>query len=369
VRTVILRSAVSGYDNPDVAIADTGSLAAIWDTVSSSGLSIDRIEVALGSFSAPPTTATIVPTGTDAFHDPRVYETSRGTAVFLWDEETANAGMDVVRALIVPAGAAIPPPVTLDTDADLVGAGVDGQGDVVVIDTTQGAFSEHVIASGGTIGKGQSFSSGSLETGWVRSRGADMGMLVDGAGDQLFFWSPSGLRAPLHAQWRSTAGVLGGAQLLGVSDNGAFGVAPAVALNAAGDAVSVLTHHGAGPMTVRFASRLGTFGTTRLLGAADRFAEMPSVSIDGRDRTLVTWIDEPRIGSSSATQVYAEAHGTSFGAPAPFAFQHALRNVYTGDAPLASANARAASTVITYAGARTSAGINYTIGQIAFPLS
>jgi len=366
VRTEQLQTTVGGYNHPAVAIAGGGSLAAVWDTSSTNGGSIDRLEVALGTFSAPPTTATVLATGSDSFADEQAYETSTGTAVVLWDE-TGTSGAKSVRAIVVPAGASIASPVTLDAGAVLVGAGVDGKGDVIVVDAGPSpSFIEHRIAPNGMIGPAQDFTNARLALA-MREDYEAPGVLVDGAGDQLFYWTNVSKHHSLWTQWRSSAGALGSVQTLGISAAGSDEVAPTVALNAAGDAVALLTPYGAGQITVRFASRLGSFSTTRLVGAPDRSADMPSVSIDGSDRTLVTWIDYSHPGSPAAREVYAEAHGTSFGAPAPLAFGPGIGHLYLSDEPLAAAAASAAQTVVTYAGsAMTNLGLT-PIGQIAFP--
>jgi hypothetical protein len=310
----------------------------------------------------------VIPTGSDQFGSEQVYETSAGTAVVLWDEQNASGTTDSVRALITPAGASMPAPVTLDAGAELVGAGVDAKGDVIVIDAGPSSFIEHDIAADGAISAAADFTSATLATARQQALRFDMGVLLDGAGDQLFYWSKVGKHPRLSALWRSATGTLGPAQSLGDTGAGALEVAPAVALNAAGDAVAVLTSYGKGPMTVRFASRLGSFGAPRSLGATDRYVDSPSVSIDGADRTLVTWDDYPRLRGSAARQVYAEAHGTTFGAPAPLAFGSGLGHVYAGDEPLASAAPNAPQTVVTYAGSEKSTDTIYPIGQIAFPL-
>jgi hypothetical protein len=361
VRTVALQSKVPGYNAPGVAIADDGSLATVWDTYSGdSGAGPDRIEVAVGSFSLPPTRGILVPTGKDGFQSEQVYETSAGTAVFLWTETLPGGQSDSVRALIVPKGTAIPAPVTLDPGAELIGAGVDGKGEVVVIDEAAASPVEHLIAPDGTIGAAQPFSSNSLAS--APGGGTRSGVLIDGAGDQLYYSLSNG-RGPLYVQWRSAVGALGPKQLLGNTDAGIAGEPP-VAINGAGDAVAVLSANGAGPLSVRFASRLGRFAPPLPVGALKRFNVFSSVGIDGSGRSLITGIDFVKRDDNHGRAVYAEAHGTRLGAPAPLAFQPGIPNVYRGDAPLASAAPNAAQTVVTYAG-----GTSFPIGQIAFPLS
>ena len=363
VRTEQLRTAVAGYDNPSVAIADSGAFAATWDTSSSTGASIERLEIAVGSLSALPRQATVVATGDDMTQDEQAFETSLGTAVVLWDNANAS-GVNSVQAEIVPGGGGVPSPVTLDADAYLVGAGIDSTGALVVIDAGKSSLIERTIAPDGVVGSPDAFRSGSL----AKAVQANLSVLIDGAGDQLFYWATTGDHQMLRAQWRSASGVLGPVQSLGASGSGTDEGAPAFALNRSGSAVVVLTPYGPGPVGVRFATRLGAFGAMHRLGAAADNVDEPSVSIDGGGRTVVTWVGFPsgRGGGNHGRELAAEARGTTFDPPAPLAVQPGLGDAYLGDFPLAAASPDAAQTAVTYAGSQTSAGVRRSVGQIAF---
>ena len=303
VRTEQLQTAVAGYNNPSVAIADSGAFAATWDTSSSTGASIERLEIAVGRFSAPPTRATVLATGNDMTQDEKAFETSLGTAVVLWDDAGAS-GVNSVQAEIVPAGGGVPSPVTLDSDAYLVGAGIDSRGALVVIDAGQSSLIERTIAPDGVVGSPDAFHSDSL----ANAVQANLSVLIDGAGDQLFYWATTGDHQKVLAQWRSASGVLGPVQSLGTSGSGTDEGAPAFALNRSGSAAVVLTPHGPGPVGVRFAARLGAFGVTHPLGAAADNVDEPSVSIDGGGRTVVTWVEFPsgRGGGNHGRELAAE---------------------------------------------------------------
>ncbi len=363
VRTEQLRTTIGGYDNPSVAIADSGAFAATWDTSSSTGASIERLELGVGSFAAPPRRATVVATGDDMTQDEQAFETSLGTAVVLWDDAGATDG-NSVRAEIIPAGASVPSPVTIDSDAYLVGAGVDSAGALVVIDAGQSSLIERRIAPDGVVGAPHAFRSGSL----AKAVQAGLSVLIDGSGDQLFYWATTGDHQKLRAQWRSASGVLGPVQSLGTSASGPDEGAPAFALNRAGSAVAVLAPYGAGPLGVRFATRLGAFDASDRLGGATDNVDEPSVSIDGDGRTVVTWVSFPsgRGGSDHGRELAAVARGTAFDSPAPLTVQPGLGDAYLGDFPLTASSPSSAQTVVTYAGSQTSAGGLRPVGQVAF---
>jgi hypothetical protein len=359
VRTDQLHSAVGGFDAPSVAIAGNGALAVVWDTDTANFCNCDtsggspRVEVAFGTFSHPPTTATVLP-GSDA-SAVGAYETPGGSAFVLWSQG------DALDALVMPAGSSAPSaPITLDSGASLIGAGVDGAGELVVIESTRSSLVEQRIATTGSVSAPKAF-------GMLSPAGANLGALIDGAGDQLFYWSKEGSHQQLYARWRSATGVLGPQQTIGTSAEGASDFAPFVALNAAGEAVALLSPYGIGSMAVRFAAPLGSFGAPHPLGASDLYNRATSVSIDGSRRSLVTWVDSAH-ADSDEREVYAEAHGTTFGSPAPLAVQAGYSPLFLATAvPLASASPTAAQIVVTYAGWRLASKGWEPIGQIAFP--
>jgi len=363
VRTVQLQGSATGICESQVAIDDRGDLGGVWDdSCTDSNTGPGRLEFVRGSFSSPPVAATVLAVPRGQSSGEQVFETPAGTAVALWDQD--NAGGGSVRALVAAVGASIPAPVTLDDGATLVAAGVDRSGAVIVVDerNPQTTFVEHVISSVGTIGPAEPFSDAALSSA-TSTEDAVASVLVDGAGDQLLSWSwtAGNEHTQMAAQWRSAAGTLGAVQALGTTD-AVDGYTPPIAVNAAGDAVAVLDPYHAGPLTVRFASRLGAFSTIRAIGAADRIANAASVTIDGGDRTLVTWLEGTAPGATAGREVYAEAHGMTFGAPAPLAVQPGLSATAVGYAPLAAAAPAAVQTVVTYAGS-TRGG---DVGQVAY---
>jgi hypothetical protein len=360
VRTVQLAAPVAGYDNPSVAISRSGVLAATWDTSSTNGTAPTVVEMATGTFAAPPTDATQLSAAGAAVSGERAFVTPSGTAVVLWGESDGG-GPSAVRVAIVPAGTT-PTPLTLDANAGFVGAGFGAHGALIVIERSQGGLAQRTIAADGTVGPVLAFTAPAAVVAAAATSG-ELGVLVDGAGDQLYSWTPSGARQQLHAVWRSAAGSFGPEQSLGVT--AAFASdGPEVALDAAGSAVAVTASQSTGPLSVRFASRLGRFGAARRVGTAGRFADMPAVSIDGGGRTLLAWIDSPRAsrGTAASRALVAVAHGTRFSAPRHLPVQAGLGQQYLSDAPLPAAAADGTATLVTYGAAHGTRAI----GQLAF---
>lgn len=357
IRTVELATTVAGFDDPSVAISDSGVVAAAWDTNTTTGSTPDVLEMAVGTFGSPPTTATVLSAAGAAVSGARAFVTGSGTAVVIWNETDAD-GLATVRAAIVPAGGA-PVPVTLDAEESFVGAGLAGGG-LVVIEQDDGAFTQRTIAADGTVGPAAEFTAPLAVS---EAALGELDVLVDGAGDQLYSWRPPGSGRKLYAAWRSAAGVFGPVQALGATaDVGGDG--PVVALNASGHAVAVLTPRRTGPLTVRFASRLSHFGPAERVGGAGRYADMPVVSIDRANRTLLAWVDSPASarGTTKSRALVAEAHGTRFTTPRPLAVEPGLGHAYLGDAPVTAADPSGTPELVTYAGSKHSKAV----GQIAF---
>jgi hypothetical protein len=362
IRTIQLKSTTPGYDNPSVAIAESGAMAAIWDTSSTDGSTPTVLELAIGSFGLPPTTATALsPAGTEVF-DEQVYVNPRGATIALWNEQDGGGPNDLRAAIVLPG--ATPTAVTLDAGGTLVGAGLDATGALDIVEHFGSGYLTRSIRPDGSIGPAAEIAlPPSTDT-----PGANLKVLVDGAGDQLYSWaSPLGAHEQLNAIWRSAVGVVGPAQALGADLGGAGGSDGSdVALNASGRAVAVLAPNTTGPLRVRFASRLGGFSTAAKLGAAGRFADDPDVGIDGPGRTLVTWLDSPRSarGTSSSRELVAEAHGTRFTTPVLLPVQAGLGHDYEGDSGLVAADPSGTPALVTYGVAKG----ERSVGQIAFLL-
>jgi hypothetical protein len=362
VRAIALASSVPGFDDPSVAIGDSGVLAATWDTSSTSGSGADVVEVAIGTFGAPPTSGTVVsPIGATVSGE-RAFVNAAGTAFVLWNESVAGGGgLSTVRAAIVPPGGA-PRAVTIAANESLVGAGIDASGELVVIEQDNGLLTEQTISAGGTVDQGVDFTPPPAMSAAAGVAG-ELGVLVDGQGDQLYSWRPLGSHQKLNAVWRSTAGSFGPVQALGVTaDIGADRAD--VALNATGRAVAVLTPRGVGPLSVRFASRLGHFGPVERIGAAGRYADMPALSISGSNRTLLAWLDSPASarGTTRSRALVAEAHGTRFGTPTALPVGNGLGRQYLGDSPLPAADPSGKPALVTYGASNGSRAV----GQIVF---
>jgi len=366
VRTVALESAFAGYNNPSVAIGGSGTVAATWDTSSTTGSTPTVLEMAVGRFSSPPTSAVLLAPPSAQVSGEQAFVNPKGTAIVLWDEVDAG-GPPAVRAAIVPGGTATPPPptpVTVDAGATYVGAGFDGQGALLVVERRPASFAARSIASDGTIGSAADFMLPSA----ARAPGSALRVLVDAAGDQLYSWAGDpGPHQQLSVVWRSAAGALGPVQSLGADvAGGGGGGGPDVALNASGHAVAVVEPPAAGPLTVRFAARLGRFTARRSLGRPGRYADMPVVGIDGTGRTLLAWLDSPRSarGTSKSRELVAEAHGTRFTPSELLPVQAGLGHDYQGDAPLVAADPNGRAALVTYGVARGSR----SVGLLAFLL-
>jgi hypothetical protein len=360
VRTIALAAPVAGFDNPSVAISPAGVVAATWDTSSTSGSAPTVVEMATGSFSAPPTTSTQLSAAGAAVSGERAFVLPAGRAVVVWDESDAG-GPPAVRAAIVAPGAT-PSPLTLDANASFVGAGIGAHGTLIVIEHSQGGFVQRTIAADGTVGPAQAFTAPAAVLAAAAISG-ELAVLVDGAGDQLYSWTPLGAGQQLHAVWRSAAGRFTAVQSLGVTVALASD-GPDIALNAAGSAVAVTEPQSAGPLTVRFAARLGRFVSARRVGAVGRFADMPAVSIDGAGRTLLAWIDSSPAsrGTASTRALVAVADDSRFSPPQQLPVQAGLGRQYLSDAPLPAAAVDGSATLVTYAGATGTRAV----GQLAF---
>lgn len=362
VQTIQLQAAVAGYNNPSVAIGDSGALAATWDTSSTSGSTPTVLNMAAGSFSSPPAAATALTPPNAEVSGERALVNHAGTAIVLW-EEVDGSSPSTVRAAIVPAGA-MPAPVTLDTGVSFVGAGLNAAGALIVVEQSPTGFVERSIGSDGTVGPPVDFAL----PGSARVPGSALKVLVDGAGDQLYSWASSlGAHQRLNAVWRSAGGSLGAVQSLGADvGGGGGGQGPDVALNASGRAVAVLEPASTGPLRVRFATRLGRFAAAESVGRAGRYADLPVVAITGPGRTLLVWLDSPRSarGTSKSRELVAAAHGTRFTPPEVLPVQAGLGHAYQGDAPIATADPSGRPAVVTYGVAHGSR----SVGQLAFLL-
>jgi hypothetical protein len=361
VLTFALHAPVAGYDNPSVAISRAGVLAATWDTSSIGGSSPTVVNMSSGSFSGhTPRIAFQLSAAGAAVSGERAFVTPTGTAVVLWDETDAG-GPPTVRAAIVAAGAT-PSPVTLDANATFIGAGIGVGGALVVVERSQGGLVQRTIAADGTVGPALAFTAPAAVVAAAATSG-ELGVLVDGAGDQLYSWTPTGAGQQLHAVWRSAAGSFGAVQSLGLTVALAAD-GPDIALNAAGRAVAVVEPKSTGPLTVRFAARLGRFASASRVGSTGRYADMPALSIDGAGRTVLAWVDSPRSsrGTTVARELVAVAHGSKFSAPQVLPVDAGLGHRYLGDSPLPAAAADGSVTLVTYGAASRSR----TIGLLAF---
>jgi hypothetical protein len=360
IRTVALGTTVAGYDDPAVAIGSSGVLAATWDTSSTSGSTPAVLEMAVGTFAAPPTSATVLTVAGAVTSGERAFVTAAGTAIVLWNETDAD-GLSTVRAAIVPPGGT-PRALTIDAEESYVGAGLGADGGLLIIEQDNGAFMQRTIAADGTVGAGAEFTAPSAMSDAAAIQG-ELSVLVDAGGDQLFSWRGLGRTEKLDAVWRSAAGVFGPVQALGDTAN--VGDGPVVAMNSSGYAVAVLTPRRTGALSVRFGSRLGHFGSPRRVGTAGRYADMPTVSIDRARRTLVTWIDSPATsrGTTKSKAMVAEAHGTRFTPGGPLPVGKGLGERYLSDAPIAVAAPSGTPEVVTYAASKGSAT---AVGQIVF---
>jgi hypothetical protein len=362
VRAVALAVSVPGFNDPSVAIGDSGVLAATWDTSSTSGAGPDVVEVAIGTFGAPPASGIVLSPTSATVSGEQAFVDSAGTAFVIWNQSVGGEdGLSTVRAAIVPPGGT-PAAVTIAANESLVGAGIDASGELVVIEQDGGALTEQTISAGGTVSQGVDFAPPPAMSDAAGTSG-ELAVLVDGEGDQLYSWRAPGSNQKLDAVWRSAAGDFGPVQALGVTaDTGAAG--PDVALNATGHAVAVLTPRGRGPLIVRFAARLGHFGPVERIGAAGRYADMPALSISGSNRTLLAWLDSPASarGTTKSRALVAEADGTRFGAPTPPPVGKGLGQRYLGDAPLPAADPGGKPALVTYGASRGSRAV----GQITF---
>ncbi|HEY5196931.1 MAG TPA: hypothetical protein VIJ51_07875 [Solirubrobacteraceae bacterium] len=358
IRTIQLATMVAGLADPSVAIGNSGVLAATWDTSGAAGSTPDVLEVAVGTFAAPPTSATVLSPAGATVSGEQAFVTAAGTAIVIWTETDAD-GLATVRAAVVPPGGT-PTPITIDADDSYVGAGLGADGGLVVIEQDNGAFIERTIAANGSVGPSTEFTA---PVALSEAASGSLDVLVDAAGDQLYSWRPPGSARDLYAVWRSAAGVFGPIQALGgTADVGGDG--PVVALNTSGHAVAVLTPRRTGPLTVRFASRLSHFGPAERIGAAGRYADMPVVSIDRADRTLLAWVDSPASsrGTTKSRALVAEARGTRFTTPKALPVEKGLGQMYLGDAPLTTADPGGTPELVTYAASKGSS----PVGQIAF---
>jgi hypothetical protein len=360
VRTIQLTTTAAGYDNPSVAIGDSGVVAATWDTSSTTGSTPDVVEMAVGTFAAPPTSASVLSTPGVAVSGEQAFVTRSGTAVVIWNQ--IAGALSTVRAAIVPPGGT-PRPVTIAANESYVGAGLDTAGGLAVIEQDSGAFTQQTISTDGSvIGRGVDFAAPQAVSDAAALAG-ELGVLFDAAGAQLYSWRPPGPGQKLYAVWRSPAGSFGPVQTLGASAD-EVGGGPRVAINAAGQAVAVFTPRRTGPLSVRFATELAHFGPPRRVGAAGRFAEMPVVSLDNAGRALLAWVDSPTSsrGTTRARAQVAESHGGHFTAPVSLPVEAGLGQKYLGDAPITAAAPGGKPELITYGASKGSSAV----GQIAF---
>ncbi len=360
VRTVALATTVAGYDNPSVAISDSGVVAALWDTSSTTGTTPDVVEMAVGTFGTPPTSASVLSDPGVAVSGERAFVTPAGTAVGVWNQ--SDGAIATVRASIVPAGGT-PRAVTIAANETFVGGGLDGAGRVVLIEQDGGAFTQQTISpDGSTVSPARDFA---VPQGVADAAGVtgELGVLVDAGGAQLYSWRPLGANQKLYAVWRSPAGVFGAIQALGTTAE-VGGGGPQVALSSSGRAVAVLSARGTGPLRVRFASELSHFGRSARVGRPGRFADMPSIAIDGAGRALVAWVDSPASsrGTTKSRALVAESRGTRFTPPAAPPVGAGLGSRYLGDEPLPAAAPGGRPELVTYGASRGST----TVGQIAF---
>lgn len=360
VRTVQLATTVAGYDNPSVAIGDSGVVAATWDTSSTNGSTPTVVEMAVGTFADPPTDASVLSTPDVSVSDEQAFVTRSGTAIVIWNQ-TAGA-LSTVRAAIVPPGGT-PRRVTIAVNESYVGAGLGAGGGLVVVEQDSGQFAQQTIsADGSVVALAAEFAPPAAVSTAAGVAGA-LDVRFDAAGAQLYSWRPPGTKQKLYAVWRSGAGTFGPVQALGETADVAGG-GPRVALSASGQAVAVFTPRRTGPLSVRFASELAHFGPPRLVGAPRRRADMPVISIDNAGRALLAWIDSPTSsrGTPAARPLAAESHRGRFTPAVPLPVEAGLGQKDLGDAPITAAAAGGTPELVTYGASKGSR----PVGQIAF---
>jgi hypothetical protein len=282
VRSVRIGATVHGFDVSDVAIGG-GEIAALWDTLAPNGNGSDRLELATGTFAAPPTQATTVATSPANFEDLQVAVSMAGTVFATWTGAANDSGAEVLAA----AGGK-PTVVPLPGVGEL-GAAIDSAGSLEVIDEASFAgcsYELQTLASDGTLSTPSTFSIPQAAHQDDGSPGCPTGVLFDAAGDQLFTWTNE--QSPPYALWRSASGTLGPPQKLGSAD--AIAVP---GLGAGGQAAVALfptpnQHNPRGPVQLRLAGPLGTFGAPTAVGP-NAYVNNVSLQVDGAGRALLAW--------------------------------------------------------------------------------
>jgi hypothetical protein len=342
VRTVHLRSTVPGYDHPVVAIADSGALVAAWESQDCADPQAcegpSRLEVAVGTFDAPPRTATILtPPGVDVSAG-QAWITPSGTVFLLWEQATSdpnNPFESTYAAIVAPGSVPTTFLVADDTHLPPVGA-LDPQGNLVIFENG----GERTVSTDGTIGPAEPLTGPVNETGQI---------LFDAAGDQLFWGitypSPGEPPSPqtLNLVWRAADGTFGPLQTFSYNS---FHNTAQVALNTAGRAVALIPGPDGRTLSARFAARLGQFGAPHTVLGRGHTDENATLSMDGSGRTLIAWEESTR--STLTTRLMATvANQTTFAPPSRLTTQPGSI-IDDAQTPTATADPAAAETILTY---------------------
>lgn len=286
-----------GFDFPSVALNPSGGLVAAWtlDTESTAPIGI---AMTVGSRSALPRTATILPNDGQDVTDLATAIDAEGTGIAAWIEMPRNTNSSTLKAATLHAGQA-PKVVTVATRAggmQAVNVGLDGDGRPIIT----------WVAATGVVGLARGDGDGAFAPAVEQTLSTvDMGQLqtfVLSTGAVLAFWLEGDETQQAVKTALAAAGApFGAPRTLIAGDPGRPPVA--FAANASGRAAVVFPLTSGKGVTLRVILRTnaGNWGSTRTLGKPGRAVTRVGLGVSSDGRAVVLWDD----GSSSANRILA----------------------------------------------------------------
>ena len=302
-----------GFDVPKAAVNANGRLVAAWtlDTQEPGGIGL---AAALGSRSALPRSATVLPTDGQIVTDLATDIDAQGNGVVAWIQSAQTGGATTVKAATLRPGQAVQvATLNVRTDATLgdLSVGIDNAGRPTA---TWGVNPGGGTALSVAVARGDG--TGAFAAAFEQQLGsAPIGTLqtfVMGNGGMLAFWVEGTPNGPLHVKTSQAApgGFFVGEQAL---TGGKPGRGPVLfAANAAGRAALLFPLAAAGGTTLKVQLRTssGTWGTPRTLGPSGRYVGYDNIGVDAKGRVVALW-DDGSSSSTGATRVLAARSSSS----------------------------------------------------------
>jgi hypothetical protein len=318
----------------DLALDADGDAVAAWERFDGANV---RIEVrARSKAGVLRSVQTLSIAGQDA-DSPRVAVDATGDALVVWSRPDGTGpfggdGCVRIQARTRSAGGVLGPVLTLSPpgqNAFEFDVAVDADGDAVAIwnrsDGSSASCCRRIqarsLSAGGALGPVQVLTASGQHADSPR-------VAVDADGDAVAVWTRSdGVGVRVYARGRSAGGALGPVQIISQRNSDhplASGLAPQVAIDAAGDAVIVWQRNdGTGPCGIpgcpkieaRARSAAGVLTSVQILTNTTRGGSSPQVAMDADGDALTVWrhVDATTDCSGTGCERIQERHRAAAG--------------------------------------------------------